>query len=434
MLGSSTPFSTQVRMARAGLNWTQHDLASRAQVSARTIKYVEADRRKPRSETRAKISDALANAGADLDGDCSVRIRGDARSNPSAVVETFGVSPMTFILPSDADPAPGSPTPVPSSPPDFLAQLTAAQQADARLNSRGRELTDQEFLGGGQPNGTRGATPDLSRVSDADLKAIATQGPSGATGRWSDAPLAHGWSSAPLAQAPGFSSGSDLSSVSDEALRKIAGANGTAAPRGTPATGAVQGGMTYDQFFSSPGGPSGPHLESDSDVGLTGAPAQAPGRNFDDVDKAFSRPTPFRLPSDADGELTDEQFFGTPAPVGPDVAKSAASGISSGVQGLIGMGGDIRHAADYGMLWAEAKIAEKLVRSDRLTPNTWSCLSTQIPPTASVTQRLGSGFGQYGSTRKRGTSLSAAGREHRVRPRPASQLRAGPQARSSGFA
>ena len=55
-------------------------------------------------------------------------------------------------------------------------------------------------------------------------------------------------------------------------------------------------------------------------------------------------------------ELTDEQFLGTPAPVGPDVAKSAASGISSGVQALIGMGGDIRHAADYGMLWAEAKM------------------------------------------------------------------------------
>ena len=88
MLGSSTPFSTQVRMARAGLNWTQHDLAFHARVSARTIKNVEADRRKPRSETQAKISDALANAGADLDGDCSVRIRGDARSTPSAVVET----------------------------------------------------------------------------------------------------------------------------------------------------------------------------------------------------------------------------------------------------------------------------------------------------------------------------------------------------------
>ena len=89
MLGSSTSISAaQVRMARAGLGWTQDDLASRARVSARTIKYVEADRRNPRSETQAKISDALANAGADLDGDCSVRIRGDARSTPSAVVET----------------------------------------------------------------------------------------------------------------------------------------------------------------------------------------------------------------------------------------------------------------------------------------------------------------------------------------------------------
>ena len=177
---------------------------------------------------------------------------------------------MSFVLPSDADPAPVTPTPVPSPPPDFLAQLTAAQQADARLNSRGRELTDQEFLGGGQPNGTRGATPDLSQMSDADLKAIATQGPSGATGRWSDAPLAHGWSNAPLAPVTSrsfadveraFPPASDLSSVSDEALRKIAGSNGTAALRGAPATGAVQGGMTYDQFFGSPGGPSGPHLE-----------------------------------------------------------------------------------------------------------------------------------------------------------------------------
>ena len=69
---------------------------------------------------------------------------------------------MTFVLPSDADPGQVPPTPVPSSPPDFLAQLTAAQQADARLNSRGHELTDQEFLGGGQPNRSRGATPIFS--------------------------------------------------------------------------------------------------------------------------------------------------------------------------------------------------------------------------------------------------------------------------------
>ena len=88
MLTPNTSFGIQVRMARAGLAWSQDDLASRARVSARTIKNVEADRRKPRSETRAKINDALANAGADLDGDCSVRIRGDARSISSAVVET----------------------------------------------------------------------------------------------------------------------------------------------------------------------------------------------------------------------------------------------------------------------------------------------------------------------------------------------------------
>jgi transcriptional regulator with XRE-family HTH domain len=85
---SNTSFGVQVRMARAGLNWTQRDLAFHARVSARTVKYVEADRRKPRDETQAKISEALASAGADLDGDCSVRIRGDARSTPSAVVET----------------------------------------------------------------------------------------------------------------------------------------------------------------------------------------------------------------------------------------------------------------------------------------------------------------------------------------------------------
>ena len=107
---------------------------------------------------------------------------------------------MTLVLPSDADPGPVPPTPAPSSPPDFLAQLTAAQQADARLNSRGRELTDQEFLGAGQPNGTKGATPDLSHVSDADLQAIAAQGSSGATGRWSNAPMVHQWSNAPLAR------------------------------------------------------------------------------------------------------------------------------------------------------------------------------------------------------------------------------------------
>ena len=103
---------------------------------------------------------------------------------------------MTFVLPSDADPAPVPPTPVPSSPPDFLAQLSAAQQADAH----GRELTDSEFMGSPSASGTalRSGQP-FSHMSDADLQAIAAQGPSGATGRWSNAPLVHQWSNAPLA-------------------------------------------------------------------------------------------------------------------------------------------------------------------------------------------------------------------------------------------
>jgi hypothetical protein len=129
---------------------------------------------------------------------------------------------MTFVLPSDADAATGSPTPAPSPPPDFLSQLSnamakdagtpvvttpntgdflsdlqAARNADARAGHPRRELTDQEFLGVGQPNGTRGATPDLSHVSDTDLQTIAAQGSSGATGGWSTAPMVHRWSNAP---------------------------------------------------------------------------------------------------------------------------------------------------------------------------------------------------------------------------------------------
>ena len=51
---SNTSFGIQVRMARAGLAWSQGDLASHSGVSARTIKYVEADRRKPRDELERK--------------------------------------------------------------------------------------------------------------------------------------------------------------------------------------------------------------------------------------------------------------------------------------------------------------------------------------------------------------------------------------------
>jgi DNA-binding XRE family transcriptional regulator len=80
-------FGTLVRMGRAGLAWTQGDLARHANVSARTIKNIEACR-KPRSRTQAKIRDALAQGGVDLEGNCSVRIRVNARSIPSAGVKT----------------------------------------------------------------------------------------------------------------------------------------------------------------------------------------------------------------------------------------------------------------------------------------------------------------------------------------------------------
>jgi len=86
--GSAALSSKQIHsgtLVRMGL--TQGDLARHANVSARTIKNIEACR-KPRSGTQAKIMDALAEGGVDLEGDCSVRIRGDARSTPSAVVET----------------------------------------------------------------------------------------------------------------------------------------------------------------------------------------------------------------------------------------------------------------------------------------------------------------------------------------------------------
>jgi len=126
---------------------------------------------------------------------------------------------MTFMLPSDADPGQAPPPPAPLSSPDFLAQLTAAQQADAH----GKELTDSEFIGPPSASGAavRSGQP-LSQMSDADLQAIAAQGPSGATGGWSNAPMVHRWANAPLAPVPGrnfddveraFPPAPDLSSV-----------------------------------------------------------------------------------------------------------------------------------------------------------------------------------------------------------------------------
>jgi hypothetical protein len=105
---------------------------------------------------------------------------------------------MTFVRPSDLDPASGSPTP---SLPDFLAQLNAARQADAH----GRELTDSEFVGSPSANGAAiRPGQSLSQMSDADLQAIATQGPSGATGRRANfSDIERAFPSAPAPQVPG---------------------------------------------------------------------------------------------------------------------------------------------------------------------------------------------------------------------------------------
>jgi DNA-binding XRE family transcriptional regulator len=70
-------FGTLVRMGRAGLAWTQGELALHAGIASRTIKNVETGRKKPRSKTRERLIDALARAGAELESNCSVRIRRD---------------------------------------------------------------------------------------------------------------------------------------------------------------------------------------------------------------------------------------------------------------------------------------------------------------------------------------------------------------------
>ena len=62
------------------------------------------------------------------------------------------------------------------------------------------------------------------------------------------------------------------------------------------------------------------------------------------------------------GRADDRTVSSVPSSQPPsyDVPKSFGSGIVSGVEQLAGLPGDIRHAADYGVLWAEAKAAEKL--------------------------------------------------------------------------
>ncbi|AWM85506.1 helix-turn-helix transcriptional regulator [Microvirga sp. 17 mud 1-3] len=71
--------AAQVRAARALLNWSQDDLASRANVSTRTLNYLEKGMRHPQKQTLKHIERAFAEAGVEFvattDGAVGVLLR-----------------------------------------------------------------------------------------------------------------------------------------------------------------------------------------------------------------------------------------------------------------------------------------------------------------------------------------------------------------------
>ncbi len=73
--------AAQVRAARALLNWSQDDLANRANVSARTLNYLEKGMRHPQKQTLRDIERAFTEAGieflASADGTVGVLLRGE---------------------------------------------------------------------------------------------------------------------------------------------------------------------------------------------------------------------------------------------------------------------------------------------------------------------------------------------------------------------
>jgi transcriptional regulator with XRE-family HTH domain len=71
--------AAQIRAARALLNWSQDDLASRANVSPRTLNYLEKEMRNPHKQTLDDIERAFADAGIEFvtsaDGAVGVLLR-----------------------------------------------------------------------------------------------------------------------------------------------------------------------------------------------------------------------------------------------------------------------------------------------------------------------------------------------------------------------
>ena len=65
----------QCRAARALLDWTQEQLATKAGVALRTVQDFEGERRKPIKVVRASIQQALENSGVEFFADNGLRLR-----------------------------------------------------------------------------------------------------------------------------------------------------------------------------------------------------------------------------------------------------------------------------------------------------------------------------------------------------------------------
>lgn len=73
---------TQLRMARAALEWTLRETADRAGVAFTTVNRIERGHASPNRATMAAIQRALESAGIEfLDGD-GVRVRPTAEASP----------------------------------------------------------------------------------------------------------------------------------------------------------------------------------------------------------------------------------------------------------------------------------------------------------------------------------------------------------------
>jgi DNA-binding XRE family transcriptional regulator len=65
----------QCRAARALLDWTQEQLATKAGVALRTVQDFEGERRKPIKVVRASIKQAFEQSGVEFLGEDGLRLR-----------------------------------------------------------------------------------------------------------------------------------------------------------------------------------------------------------------------------------------------------------------------------------------------------------------------------------------------------------------------